>query len=124
MFIEIRLENREEHHNKFYEMKLNECTDNKTRVEIFSGRIRVTRIDQSKQKSIPEDGWSTWGEGYSWFVQQFKKKVGVNKKYDLRILKTDSPELDEEITTINEQCGAQERLKQESFAEYLTTHWW
>jgi len=123
MYVTVRLENKEGIHNKFYEMTLSGGLLSKTTIQIYSGRIGVTRVDQSRQRDIPFGGWNTWNEGYVWFTKQLKKKVGVKKEYELRNLKASADAIKEEVQRIADDFGS-ERKKVEAYETFLQTHWW
>lgn len=125
MFITVRLENKEGHHNKFYEMTLkdgNAC-GNPVRIVIHSGRIGSSNVLQQPKDTV--DGWSSWNEGWRWFAKQLKSKVGKLKEYQLRTAKASKG--DERFVAEVERIAyefASDAKRTEEAMNYIESRWW
>lgn len=131
MFITVRLENKDGHHNKFYEMLLAQAPHhtsspsarNPVQIEIHSGRIGVTNVLQQPKDTIY--GWTTWDEGFQWFTKQLKAKVGKLKEYQLRTAKASKG--DERLVSDVERIAyefASDAKRTEEALEYVMSRWW
>lgn len=125
MYITVRLENKEGHHNKFYEMTLKDGNSfgNPVRITIHSGRIGSSNVLQEPKDTV--NGWSSWSEGFQWFTKQLKAKVGKQKEYSLRTAKASKG--DERLVSEVENIAytfASDAKRTEEAMEYIESRWW
>lgn len=128
MFITVRLENKEGHHNKFYEMTLSDTCKandfpNPVGIRIHSGRIGSSNVLQEPKDTV--NGWVTWQEGWKWFTKQLKSKVGKQKEYQLRTAKASRG--DENLVTDAERIAyefASDAKRTEEAMTYIESRWW